>query len=61
MHVRACAHVRAHVCIFTYLHIHIYYFTKVGVIILYDHVHPVGAFSKNSEIDVSTSSFQFPV
>lgn len=25
----------------------------VGVIILYDHVHPVGAFSKTSKIDVS--------
>merc|ERR1712168_155249 len=25
----------------------------VGVIILYDHVHPVGAFSKSSNIDVS--------
>lgn len=24
----------------------------VGVIILYDHVHPVGAFSKTSKIDV---------
>lgn len=24
----------------------------VGVIILYDHVHPVGAFSKASKIDV---------
>lgn len=24
-----------------------------GVIILYDHVHPVGAFAKNSQIDVS--------
>jgi len=27
----------------------------VGVIILYDHVHPVGAFAKSSPIDVSTS------
>ena len=26
----------------------------VGVIILYDHVHPVGAFTKSSNIDVST-------
>lgn len=26
----------------------------VGVIILYDHVHPVGAFSKTSKIDVRT-------
>lgn len=26
----------------------------VGVIILYDHVHPVGAFAKTSKIDVST-------
>ena len=26
----------------------------VGVIILYDHVHPVGAFAKNSSIEVST-------
>jgi len=25
----------------------------VGVIILYDHVHPVGAFAKTSPIDVS--------
>lgn len=24
----------------------------VGVIILYDHVHPVGAFAKTSKIDV---------
>lgn len=24
----------------------------VGVIILYDHVHPVGAFAKNSHVDV---------
>ena len=30
----------------------------VGVIILYDHVHPVGAFAKSSPIDVS-SSFQY--
>ena len=26
----------------------------VGVIVLYDHVHPVGAFCKSSTIDVST-------
>ena len=26
----------------------------VGVIILYDHVHPLGAFVKNSNIDVSS-------
>lgn len=26
----------------------------VGVIILYDYVHPVGAFAKSSKIDVST-------
>ena len=33
-----------------------YYLThQVGVIILYDHVHPVGAFHKSSNIDVSTS------
>lgn len=33
----------------------------VGVIILYDHVHPVGAFAKNSGIDVSVSLvFLFP-
>lgn len=25
----------------------------MGVIILYDHVHPVGAFAKTSKIDVS--------
>ena len=25
----------------------------VGVIILYDHVHPIGAFVKSSNIDVS--------
>lgn len=29
----------------------------VGVIILYDHVHPVGAFAKSSNIDVSSNSF----
>lgn len=28
----------------------------VGVIILYDHVHPVGAFAKTSKIDVRQSS-----
>ena len=28
----------------------------VGVIILYDHVHPVGAFAKTSPIDVSIRS-----
>ncbi|KAG8537444.1 hypothetical protein GDO81_024518 [Engystomops pustulosus] len=28
----------------------------VGVIILYDHVHPVGAFAKTSKIDVSLFS-----
>lgn len=28
----------------------------VGVIILYDHVHPVGAFAKTSKIDVGTSN-----
>lgn len=28
----------------------------VGVIILYDHVHPVGAFAKTSKIDVSTAN-----
>lgn len=36
----------------------------VGVIILYDHVHPVGAFSKASKIDVSLVyywAFWFPV
>jgi len=27
----------------------------VGVIILYDHVHPIGAFAKSSPIDVSTT------
>ena len=27
----------------------------VGVIILYDHVHPVGAFAKSSTIDVSNA------
>ena len=26
---------------------------QVGLIILYDHVHPVGAFAKTSNIDVS--------
>lgn len=29
----------------------------VGVIILYDYVHPVGAFAKSSKIDVSSVSF----
>uniref|UniRef100_A0AAR2LGR1 CYRIA/CYRIB Rac1 binding domain-containing protein n=1 Tax=Pygocentrus nattereri TaxID=42514 RepID=A0AAR2LGR1_PYGNA len=29
----------------------------VGVIILYDHVHPVGAFAKTSKIDVRDSEF----
>lgn len=28
----------------------------VGVIILYDYVHPVGAFAKSSKIDVSTAT-----
>lgn len=28
----------------------------VGVIILYDHVHPVGAFAKTSKIDVRQST-----
>ena len=27
----------------------------MGVIILYDHVHPVGAFAKKAAIDVSDS------
>lgn len=31
----------------------------VGVIILYDHVHPVGAFAKTSKIDVSDAAFFF--
>lgn len=31
----------------------------VGVIILYDHVHPVGAFAKTSKIDVSILGFDF--
>lgn len=30
----------------------------VGVIILYDHVHPVGAFAKTSKIDVSLLGFE---
>lgn len=30
----------------------------VGVIILYDHVHPVGAFAKTSKIDVSVSQIR---
>lgn len=29
----------------------------VGVVILYDHVHPVGAFAKSSSIDVSNTRF----
>lgn len=32
----------------------------VGVIILYDYVHPVGAFAKSSKIDVSTAMFTPP-
>lgn len=32
----------------------------VGVIILYDYVHPVGAFAKSSKIDVSTNIFTPP-
>lgn len=31
----------------------------VGVIILYDHVHPNGAFNKSSKIDVSLPSHIF--
>lgn len=31
----------------------------VGVIILYDHVHPNGAFNKSSKIDVSLHSHIF--
>ncbi|ELK38142.1 Protein FAM49B [Myotis davidii] len=31
----------------------------VGVIILYDHVHPVGAFAKTSKIDVFSNSLQW--
>jgi len=31
----------------------------VGVIILYDHVHPVGAFAKSSPIDVRSSYYYF--
>lgn len=27
----------------------------VGLVILYDHVHPVGAFVKASDVDVSSS------
>ncbi|PIO25148.1 hypothetical protein AB205_0043330 [Aquarana catesbeiana] len=30
----------------------------VGVIILYDHVHPVGAFAKTSKIDVHNKTFE---
>lgn len=33
----------------------------VGVIILYDYVHPVGAFAKSSKIDVSTAVFTPPL
>lgn len=29
----------------------------VGLIILYDHVHPVGAFSRSAQIDVSDYSY----
>lgn len=32
----------------------------VGVIILYDYVHPVGAFAKSSKIDVSAAVFIYP-
>lgn len=32
----------------------------VGVIILYDHVHPVGAFAKTSKIDVSENRHSSP-
>lgn len=31
-------------------------FSQVGVIILYDHVHPLGAFVKTSNIDVSKNT-----
>jgi hypothetical protein len=27
----------------------------VGLVILYDHVHPVGAFQKSSNVDVSST------
>lgn len=33
----------------------------VGVIILYDHVHPNGAFNKSSKIDVSLHSNIFSI
>lgn len=33
----------------------------VGVIILYDYVHPVGAFAKSSKIDVSTATAVAPL
>lgn len=32
----------------------------VGVIILYDYVHPVGAFAKSSKIDVSAAALGTP-
>lgn len=32
----------------------------VGVIILYDYVHPVGAFAKSSKIDVSAAALRTP-
>lgn len=35
------------------IYIYFYFFFQVGLIILYDHVHPVGAFAKTSNIDVS--------
>ena len=37
----------------SYLNGYKLYIIQVGVIILYDHVHPVGAFAKNAPIDVS--------
>lgn len=39
--------------VFRFYDIYIYIFFQVGLIILYDHVHPVGAFAKTSNIDVS--------
>lgn len=40
--------------VFRFYDIYIYiFFFQVGLIILYDHVHPVGAFAKTSNIDVS--------
>lgn len=33
----------------------------VGVIILYDYVHPVGAFAKSSKIDVSAAALRPPL